>query len=288
MNNGVGARPRRAIRRRWTAAAAAVVAALVLPGVAAGQPAVPLEFQGLAAEMGRRLDEFDAQVATAWDGSRHAVVPAATLLTANGNRGLQLLSPEVLGAVRLELDRLRSLGTEAVAVSVNYPVLDPEFLSQGGHAEAFDGLAAFYGQVAAEVRLRGMKLAVESGAMFPGIYSEGSGLDAAPWFASLSDARYVSGRVAQVVALAGRMHPDVLNVGSEPDTESRLTGKTFLRAPQAFAAMVRSAVDAVAAAGLSGVPIVAGTGTWTPPGARSSPSSRRSRGSGASTSTSTR
>lgn len=239
-----------------------LVAALALATTAKGQTAVPPEFQDLASQMSARLDAFDAKLAAEWDGSRHPVVPAATLLSANGNRGLQLLAPGVLEGVRIELDRLGSLGVRAVAVSVNYPVLDPAFLAESGHPEAHEQLATFYAQVAAEARKRGMKLAVESGAMFPGIYSAGSGLDAAPYFAKLSDAQYAAGRAAQVVTLADRMRPDVLNVGSEPDTESRLSGKAFVRSPQGFASMVGSVVDAVAAAGLSSVPLLAGTGTW--------------------------
>lgn len=249
-------------RRLWADGVRAILLTLALATTATGQPAVPPEFQDLASQMSARLDAFDAKLEAEWDGSRHAVVPSATLLSANGNRGLQLLSPGVLGGVRVELDRLCSLGVRAATVSVNFPVLDPDFLARSGHPEAYGQLATFYAQVAAEVRRRGMKLAVESGAMFPGIYSAGSGLDAGPYFAMLSDAGYAAGRAAQVVTLADRMRPDVLNVGSEPDTESRLSGKSFVRSPQGFASMVAGVVDAVSAAGLSSVPLVAGTGTW--------------------------
>lgn len=52
-----------------------------------------------------------------FDPPRARGLDAATLLTANGNRGLQLLSPAVLGAVDLELERLRALGIQAVVLA---------------------------------------------------------------------------------------------------------------------------------------------------------------------------
>lgn len=55
-------------------------AALALATTATGQTAVPPELQDLAARMSARLDAFDARLATEWDGSRHAVIPSATLL----------------------------------------------------------------------------------------------------------------------------------------------------------------------------------------------------------------
>lgn len=228
----------------------------------AGAPAIPAEFQDLARGITRRLDAFDETLSASWDGTRHPVTPAATLLSANGNRGLQLLAPGVPGAVDLELDRLSALGLRAVTVSVNYPLLDPVFLAESGRPEVHGGILNFYESVASKVRLRGMKLTVETGAMFPGIYSEGSGLDAGPFFAKLTDSQYVAGRTAQAVAPARSMRPDALDLGSEPDTESRLSGKSAFRSPAAFASMVRGMVESIQAEGQAGVALVSGTGTW--------------------------
>jgi len=236
-------------------------------GVACPAPAQVLSaHRDLYATLGTTLARFDEQL-DARPASAAPVLFAAELLTANGNRGKQLLRPEARIGVDLELDRLRALGVQGVTVAIPFPLLYDPYWQEQGDAAASRDMVEFFRWVAGEVHGRGMKLLVESGVMFPGVYSAGSEVDANAYYQTLSDAQYVEGRVQNIIAIARDVGPDILSVGSEPDTEFRLTGKEFLRDPRAFARMVRTFVDRTAAAGFGAVPLAAGTGTWYAPGA---------------------
>jgi hypothetical protein len=250
------------VRRIGKAAAALLIGAVARTAAGEAPPPVPAEFQDLASFLGQKLDAFEAKLPSPGAGGPYQAVWTAELLSANGNRGRALLEPSTLSVVRIELDRLKSLGAQAVTIAIPFPVLSQPFLAWNGDPGDFQPLVAFFTQVAAETRSRGMKVAVESGAMFPGIYSAGSGMDAAAYYQTLTAAQFVAGRSAVIGTIVSKVKPDVINVGSEPDTEVKLTSQAFLGTPAGWASMMRTFVDDLAAAGLTGVPVVAGTGTW--------------------------
>ena len=233
----------------------------LLPALAQSPPPVPAEFQDLYSFLGQKLDAFEAKLSAAGPAAA-PVTLAAELLSANGNRGRALLGAGALPGVRTELDRLRSLGVQAVTVAIPFPILHQPFLAWNGDPGDFQPLVAFFQQVAFETHARGMKLLVESGAMFPGIYSAGSGMNAAGYYQTIGATEFVAGRSAVIRTIVSQVKPDVVNVGSEPDTEVALTGQAFLGTPAGWAATMRTFVGDLAAAGLTGVPVVAGTGTW--------------------------
>ena len=221
---------------------------------------VPPEYQDLYTALDQKLDAFDRSIVS--DGSRYPVTYATELLTANGNRGRALLGANVLAGGRLELDRLRALNVKAVTIAIPWPILDPLFLQWNGDPADRQPLVDFFRSVAAEAHLRGMKLYAENGVMFGGIYSAGSGMNAAGYYATLTDGQLVAGRAAQAVTIASQIAPDLLNVGSEPDTEASLSGHAFLKTPSGFASMVQTITSQLAAAGATSVPIVAGAPSW--------------------------
>ncbi len=234
---------------------------LILMGPAAmGQPPVPPEYADLYAFLGGKLDAFDRSIPPA-DGP-FPVTFATELLSANGNRGRALLGPNALAGIRLELDRLRALNVKAVTVAIPFPILDDSFLAFNGDPGDRQPLIDFFARVVTETHARGMKLLVENGVMFGGVYAAGSGMDAAAYYPTLTDDQLVAGRAAQVVTIASQIAPDLLNVGSEPDTEAHLTGHPFLETPAGFAGMVRTFLAQLGGAGLTSVPVVAGSGTW--------------------------
>jgi hypothetical protein len=187
---------------------------------------------------------------------------AAELLSANGNRGRQLLAAQALTSVRLELNRLHALGLTAVTVAILFPLFYPPSLAWNGTTNDLQGLVVFFATVTQEAHARGMKVAVQSGVMFPGIPSAGSGLDVGGYYPTLSAAEFVSGRASVIGTIAGQVKPDIIDVGSEPDTEARVSGQAFVATASGYAGMVRTLVEQLSTAGLADVPIVAGTGTW--------------------------
>ncbi len=233
---------------------------LLLLMSASARAQVPSEYADLYASLDRQLDAFDRSLA--WDGARYPVTFATELLTANGNRGRALLPASALIGARLELDRLRALNVKAVTIAIPWPILDPAVLAWNGDPADRQPLVDFFAQVVREAHARGMKLVVENGVMFGGIYSAGSGMNAAGYYATLSDPQLVAGRAAQVVAIVSQILPDLINVGSEPDTEAALTGHAFLNTPAGFAGMVQAFLAQLSAASLTSVPVVAGAGSW--------------------------
>ena len=170
------------------------------------------------------------------------------LLVANSNRGEELLRPGAIDGVRLFLDRFTALGLNAVTVSVNYPLMDPEF----PRARDYE---AFYREVAREVRRRKLTLDVESGVLFANTAFSLVRYD----YGALSWDRFVRGRRAQTEAILRSMSPDFLNLGAEPDTEARLAGKERLSDPEGRAAMIRTILSGL---DRGRTRMAAGIGTW--------------------------
>ena len=224
-------------------------------------PAVPAAYADLYPALQGILAGYDQGITAAWNGQKSPVSFGGELLTANANRGRQLLGPNVMTAVRLELDRLRALGLQSVTVCMGFPVLYPAFFQFNGDPEDAAALLAFYTSVAAEIRQRNMKLVVESSLLFPGVYSTGSGFNLAGYYATLNVGQLGAAHADMLALLAVQVQPDWINLGSEPDTQATLFGNPTLGTPSGFAALIGQEVARIRAAG-SSVPLGAGVGTW--------------------------
>jgi len=216
--------------------------------------------------MEEKIAAFQSKVPAEGNAADTSVNFGGELLSANAHRGVQLLLPKTRAGVSLELDRMRALGAKSVTVAVGFPILYKPFLEWNGDAGDYQGLLDFYKQLAADVRTRGMKLVIESGTLFPGVYSAGSGFKLADYYGTLTNQEYIAGRAEMAATIAQQIHPDYLVVGSEPDTEAKLTKRTSLSTPNGFALLIAKIVTRVRAAGVRDIPIGAGVGTWTPDG----------------------
>ena len=209
--------------------------------------AVPERYEGLYRLLSAQLDDFERRYPSS-PTAAEAPLWGAELLQANANRGEALLQPNAMPGVRLFLDRFQGLGFRAVSVSVNCPLLAPAFPRAAEYA-------AFYRDVAREVRRRGMKLEVESGVLFANTAFSPVTLDRR----ALSFTDFVALRRQHVAAIVRELAPDWLNLGAEPDTEARLTGFAALNDPAQRAAMIRTILEGLDRGSTS---IAAGIGTW--------------------------
>jgi len=225
-------------------------------------PDVPPAYQDLYSMLEEKIAGFAGKIPSQENTASAAVNFGGELLTANAHRGVQLLLPKTREGVRVELDRLRALGAKSVTVAVGFPILYRPFLEWNGDPGDYQGLVDFYKQLAADVRSRGMQLVVESGALFPGSYSVGSGFKLAEYYGTLSNQEYIAGRAEMAATIAREIRPDLLVVGSEPDTEAKISSKAFLGTPNGFALLVAKIVTRVRAEGGRGIPIGAGVGVW--------------------------
>ena len=227
---------------------ALLIAVLTLPALAQSQT-VPLEYQDLYKQLQSKLTEFDATISSKWDGSRPPVDFSAELLTANANRGQQLLTAGATSA-QLELASLQALGVKTVTVAIGFPILYQPF-----DPFHYQGYLSFYKQLAANIHAAGMKMVVETGVVFPN-------LDAAAYYPTLADPLYVNGRAQQILTIAREIQPDYLVIAEEPDTEAEITGKSFVGTLSGFSSMVDTFLSQHNSPEFTGTNVGAGVGTW--------------------------
>jgi hypothetical protein len=223
---------------------------------------VPAEYRDLYAMMDAKIAAFEAKLGPAGNAAPADVAWGAELLTANCNRGRQLLDPRTLAATRLELTRLQSLGVKAVTVCIGFPLLYRPFFDFNGDAEDYDRFVAFYRDLSADVHGRGMKLIVETSVLFGGVYSQGSGLRIQEYYPTLDAAQLAAGRAEVAKTIVREVKPDFLNLGSEPDTQARLTGRLDFATPDGNARLLDGIVKQVRAAGVGRTRLGAGVGSW--------------------------
>jgi hypothetical protein len=193
---------------------AAVVSAASAVPVSAQDCGTPPELQAIYDSLAAALDQFDASLnpGSASGNTRFG----AELLTANSNRGEQLLERTTLPATELYLDRLQGLGFDGVSVQIAYPLLLPDYPRSQEYL-------AFYQAVAEAVHERGMKLMVETGPVFAGtIFS-----DVEVNYAGVTAQDYFAQKRDMLVLIASEVRPDYLALSNEPGTEAMLTGLQF-------------------------------------------------------------
>lgn len=217
---------------------------------------VPPVYQDLYTEMQGAINSFNTATLALWDGSKPPVTFSAHLLTANSNSGPSILTPGNYTSFLHEMDGLKALGVTAVVVNIDYPILDPGFDAFGGQAAAYLG---FYQSVANDIHARGLKMIVETGAIFTDpVFSP---LNAAAYYGTLTFPTYSAGRAAQAALIASAINPDYLNVVEEPDTEALQTGFTDVYTLTGSLNLLTGIIGAVRASG-SAVSLGAGIGTW--------------------------
>jgi len=217
----------------------------------------PNEFKALYYELLSQMTEFENSLPTPTNES-HDPVFAAELLTANSNRGEDLLDPNGIIGVNYELDRLEELGVEGVVIAVNFPLFYPPFHENSSEQEAY---LDFYREVAESVDLRGMKLIIESNFIFT---QEGiSTFNLTDFYNGLSLAEYLSGRLQTVITIADELHPDYLSIVIEPDTEETQTGKP-VNDVTIQTEYVNDVLTELENNNITDVKIGAGIGTWHP------------------------
>lgn len=208
---------------------------------------VPAEYQRLYDEISRKLDTFDKYLNNSQsNGTGNQITFGAELLPANGHQGEKLLTPETYEGTLVYLDALQSLGIQGVKVSINYPLLAPDFPDSDRYLE-------YYKNLAQELRKRNMKMLVAIGNLFP----DPSFTDLQISFSNLTFAEYRQTKRQIAERIISEIHPDYLTLANEPSTEAMTTGLK-VTVPE-FTETVRYVLNGL---NHSGVLIGAGAGTW--------------------------
>jgi hypothetical protein len=186
----------------------------------------------------------------------YTTVFAAELLVANGNRGTDLLNPKALAASILSLDRFRELGIQGVTFPIGYPLYTSGFPD-------YSAYAVFFKQVVQAAKDRGMKVDIESAVSFAN--TPYSTIKAN--YAGLTLAQYQAQRKQMITSIIQDLHPDYLNLGSEPDTEAYLLSlggapkdlSQQINQPQTRSAYINYILNGL---DRQGTRIGSGVGTW--------------------------
>jgi len=220
-------------------------------------PPVPANFQDLYTQEQNYLANFNATLSSTWNGSTYPVLQAGALSSANGNAGPRVLGANYLMGVSLEVQGLKAMGFKAIMIELGFPMLyEPFFSSQ----TEFQQYVNFYTQVASIVRAAGMKLIIENTALWSsGIYQ---GWNTAPFYATLNWTQYQQARAQTAQVIAKTLQPDYMVLLEEPSTETQNSGQTQVDTPAGASSMVSQELTAVLQAGVPGMQIGAGLGTW--------------------------
>jgi hypothetical protein len=236
----------------------------------AQSPTVPCGYSNLYATLQTQIAAFDSTVSSQWSGSQPPVAFAAELLLANGNLGKELLAPGAYNNALTDLNRLQSLGVKAVTVDIAFPILLPSFFEWNGDPADYASFLSFYQQLAIQIHSMGMQMVVKDNTMYPPGYAPWScnppvtGMNVAGYYSSLTNAQYIYYRYKTVLNIAQLVKPDYISISTEPDTEATITGKPFLNTPSGYASMIGYVLSQLSAAGVTGVVLGAGLGTWEP------------------------
>jgi fibronectin type 3 domain-containing protein len=229
--------------------------------VSAQTPAVPPEYQDIYDSLQTQIAGFDAAVRAKWDGTPTPMVFAPQLEGANSALYTSLGLPGYYESVVLpQLQELQALGARAIKVQVSFPILYQPFYSS--NPSQYQTIAGFYQRLAEEIHSRGLQLIVESTAenQFPGA----NAADFTEYYQTLSWDQYVAARAQNSLATARLMQPEYMSVVTEPDSEAQYTGQTDVATVAGSVQVVQAVLNTLRNAGINGISVGAGTGTWLP------------------------
>ena len=229
----------------------------LLPSCGAITLPVPPVFQDLFGSLNGDLKAFNIALNGIWNGSKYPVLFSGTLTSADGNAGPPLIASGHYSGVQLQLQALQALGVKAIMVEVGFPMLyEPFFSSQSQYQQ----YVSFYQQVAASVRALGMKLIIENNCLLSNMVQ--AGWNTAPFYATLNWTEYQAARAQTAAVIAQTMQPDYLVVLEEPDTEAFMSGQTEANTVSGSTSMLSQILARVQQAGVSGMKVGAGVGSW--------------------------
>ena len=207
---------------------------------------VPEEYEAIYDELDVKLAELEAYLDENGDGRSGDAVFSVELIIANANRGEALLNQQTFAAIQRTLQSLQDLGAGGITLSVQYPVLNPDFSRSSEYVD-------FYRDVATEVKSHGFTLIVETTSVFPNPEISSLGVD----YSGLTLDEYIREKRAMVETVLRELAPDYLTIENEPITQQINTGLDFSVANQTrIVNHILSGLDR------AGAKIGAGAGSW--------------------------
>lgn len=247
---------------RYCYSFAAILLVSLFAGECSAQSTVPSVYQDLYTQLNTDINDFQSAIAASWNGSKYPVKFSAQLTDANSNTGPSLLQASSFTLIQNEIAYLKSIGVQAISVEVSFPMLDQPFFASIGHPEYQSSFVTFYANVASAIRSQGLQVIVESQSLIPtGLQSNwGTGLQ--QFYKTLNFQAYQAARAQTVGLVASTMKPDYFVLQEEPDTESVQSGLAEVGTIAGSTQMLNGSIAAARSAGVAGMKIGAGFGSW--------------------------
>jgi hypothetical protein len=210
---------------------------------------VPSEYQSNYTTLQEDLASFNSSLGQV-PSSPNSFTYSASLVTADGNQGTDILTASKQNGVNINLDAYQAMGLREVEISIPYPLLDPAFPNSSQYLN-------YYTRLVQNVHERGMKALIESHVVFAG-----TGYSSINYsFAGLPYSQFVSRSIAQNQLIIDQIRPDYLDIGTEADTEAALTGYHQLDTPTGWTSFIEQQLSSLNRTG-SPTKLCAGAGTW--------------------------
>ena len=206
------------------------------------------------------MASFSTTLGSAWDHSGYTVLSSGQLQSANSDQTEDLLQPNYYQYnVLAELNSLQAMGVKSVTIHINFPAMYQPFYTDPSDYQAY---LAFYTQLVSEIRSRGLKLIIQNTTAV--VYPGNNSTEVTPYYQSLDWTAYQTQRAQLAASLAQLFQPDYLILVDEPDTEATGTGQPNAATVNGSTSMVQQMISGISAAGVTGVQLGAGCGTWDP------------------------
>lgn len=239
-----------------------LLSVLLLPIQAA---MVPASYSDLATLIEGKVADFETLLSDRWDGKKSPVRFSAELHGSSSHRGFVLLQAGSYNGMLLEMQRMQELGATSVTVSISYPVLSQryydDFLKPANDLRT--AFITLYRQLVDDAHARGLKVYVDTNALFTtGGFSDPA-FRAGEFYATLTTAQYLADRALMLETIATQIKPDWVVIGAEPDTEQAQTGK-LVNSPTVYRSLVDQVMARWTSAGITDVRVGVGIGVWNP------------------------
>lgn len=244
-----------------TAVILTTVALLETTALLEGQATIPTPYQATYNTLSSQIASFDTSVKAGYNGTPYPFLASPGLLPASSDNYTTLLNSTYYQYnVTPVLNAFQALGSKAVDVHINFPILYQPFYTSIGNSSQYQQFVTFYQQLVQDVHARGMKLIVECGAgsLVPGTQIA----NFQSYMAGLSWNDYMNGRAQNALNVAQLIQPDYLSVITEPDTEASTAGQSNAGTLSGATQMLQTILTTIQNAGVKNVQIGAGTGTW--------------------------
>lgn len=208
---------------------------------------VPAAWQGTYSAISQSLDTFDGSISP--QASSHHVTYGIQLNLADGDLNIKLFTPTNEANIVTMLNAYKSVGVTGVTIKIPYPMLNPNFPD-------FSDYLSFYEKVVQEAHQAGMTVDIESSVL------QTASAGNSPIFKNLTMSTFIS-QEQQITQLEiNDLHPDIIDIGAEPDTHAWQTGLSQLNTPQGWWQFLSGVLNGL---NKGGTKIAVGGAAWDSP-----------------------